>query len=78
MATRLKPAILDTVAAALPRDAGLTPRQLNARLPDLTRRTVCDALLLLVRAGRARAQGEITKRRYFAEAEAGEAFTEAN
>lgn len=65
--TRVRPDILDTVARALPCDIGLTPREVNARLPDLPRRTVYDALLLLCRARRARFTGDMNARRYFSE-----------
>jgi hypothetical protein len=65
MVLRVNPLTLEAVAKTLPRDIGLTPRQLNERLPDVPRRAICDALLILVRANRASFRGEITQRRYF-------------
>lgn len=51
------------VAAALP-DEGKRPREIAAAVPDAPLSSVRTALLALVRAGEAVAEGEIGYRRY--------------
>jgi hypothetical protein len=43
---------------------GKTPREINLALPLTGRGTVYSALYLLVKSGRARAEGEMGRRRY--------------
>lgn len=63
MGAPASPAWIDAVAAVLP-DDGRTPREINALVPDAPRKSLCAALLALVRAGEAVAEGEIGSRRY--------------
>lgn len=58
------PPCLPEVAAALAPDAGATPREINSRMPEATRSAVNEALLILVRSGRATYEGEMGQRRY--------------
>jgi len=63
MAVHASPGTIADVAALLT-SVGQTPRQINATMPFIGRGSVCSALLLLVRAGRATFDGEICRRRY--------------
>jgi hypothetical protein len=58
------PPCLPEVTAVLAPDAGATPREINARMPEATRSSVNEALLILVRSGRASFEGEMGRRRY--------------
>ncbi len=58
------PPCLPAVAAALELCAGQTPREINAALPEIQRSAVNEALLILVRSGRATSEGESGQRRY--------------
>lgn len=58
------PPCLPAVAAVLAPDTGATPREIKARMPDATRSAVNEALLILVRSGRAVFEGEMGRRRY--------------
>jgi hypothetical protein len=64
------PPCLPAVAATLAPDAGRTPREIKAALPDVPRSAVYEALALLVRNGRATHAGEIGNRRYFSSGDA--------
>lgn len=57
------PPCLPLVAAEI-ENTGKTPREINARMPDATRCAVNEALLILVRSGRATFEGEMGNRRY--------------
>jgi hypothetical protein len=58
------PETIAEVASLLCPVNGKTPREINKALPLTGRQTVYNALYLLVREGRAMAEGEMCKRRY--------------
>jgi hypothetical protein len=58
------PLAIAEVAALLCPVTGKTPREINTALPFTARSMVREALLVLVRTGRASFDGEMGKRRY--------------